>query len=595
MGIIDSSHLEPTASTLNPNPYGFPKYCVMYLVFMGLSLIASMFAARTLHRYNKLITSCVCFTMYLFFVCKSIYSLFRAVILIMMIDQFLAHKSSWLSLDDNHDVGAFRLIGYPSATNPKDQPPYSVKIPLFIGDTALISGTYWMLIMVVELLRLVKTTVDRGVVADMRHIRIYVCTNVSVIIVYIIASFVSFAPSQDVGFYTARFHTLLISSCSAHTIVIVAVTFAIVYLNWMGLKHESVECRVAHKPIYVRLKRIFAIYLGTMLPHVVLGWFLAADPDHTLEYMASIPDLLIATTNVLSSGSGALFAFVLVANQQCVLTWCQVSDGVIQQIQANEAPTDFPVFVNTDIESSSALWGHLGNVMHDAQDLHDNLLRELLVRHHGYEITTAGDAFQLAFHTIGDAVAYCLNVQEKLMVQPWPPAFVESHIPGSETILVPQSMLKRPKTLFHGVRVRMGIHASNSAEGDLVMAVHLVTHRVMYVGLSELIGREVSSIGHGGQIIVTAPVVRWLQSNILNNTPWAQAHPTVLQELGVYHIDDLKIDLGIAHIVPVSLNERVALFAPLDEGISTRSFVAANFTGSNNYELLISPRQSHID
>ncbi|KAF0713772.1 Aste57867_4217 [Aphanomyces stellatus] len=361
----------------------------------------------------------------------------------------------------------------------------------------------------------------------------------------------------------------------------------------MGLKNESVECRVAQKPIYVRLKRIFAIYLVTTLPYVVLGWILTIDPDHTLEYITNIPDPLIATTNVLFAASAALLAFVLVANQQCVLSWCRVSDDVIQQIQANEAPTDFPVFVNTDIESSSALWGHLGNVMHDAQDLHDTLLRELLVRHQGYEITTAGDSFQLAFHTIGDAVAYCLDVQEKLMVQPWPPGFVDCQIPGSATIVSHQSLLKRPKPVFHGVRVRMGIHASNPSEGDLVTEIHPITGRVMYVGLSELIGREVSDIGHGGQIIVTAPIVRWLRSNILNNTPWAKAHPTVLQELeGVYRIDDLKIDLGIAHIVPVSLKERVDLFPPLDEVASRRSFVADNHTGSNYYELLISPRQS---
>ncbi|KAF0713771.1 hypothetical protein As57867_004205, partial [Aphanomyces stellatus] len=376
MGNIND--LEPTASTLNPNPYGFPKYCVTYLFFMAISLVASTLAARTLHRYNKLVTSCVCYTMYSFFVCKSIYSLFRTVILIMMIDQFVAHKSSWLSLDDNHDVGTFRLIGHPSTTDPKDPPPYLVKIPLFIGDAALMSGTYWMLVMVLELLRIVKTTVDRGSVDEKRYIQIYAWTNYFVIVSYLIGSFVSFAPSQEVGFYTTRFQTLLVSSGIAQTIVILAVTVAIVYLNCMGLKNESVECRVAQKPIYVRLKRIFAIYLVTTLPYVVLGWILTIDPDHTLEYITNIPDPLIATTNVLFAASAALLAFVLVANQQCVLSWCRVSDDVIQQIQANEAPTDFPVFVNTDIESSSALWGHLGNVMHDAQDLHDTLLRELL-------------------------------------------------------------------------------------------------------------------------------------------------------------------------------------------------------------------------
>ncbi|RHY17696.1 hypothetical protein DYB32_010480, partial [Aphanomyces invadans] len=87
---------------------------------------------------------------------------------------------------------------------------------------------------------------------------------------------------------------------------------------------------------------------------------------------------------------------------------------------------------------------------------------------------------------------------------------------------------------FHGVRVRMGIHASTPAEGELVNQVHPVTGRTMYVGLSELIGREVSEIGCGGQIVVTAPIVRWLRANRTNNTPWAKAHPLVLRELGVH-------------------------------------------------------------
>ncbi|RHZ39527.1 hypothetical protein DYB31_006576, partial [Aphanomyces astaci] len=327
------------------------------------------------------------------------------------------------------------------------------------------------------------------------------------------------------------------------------------------------------------------IYVLTALPYAAIGWVLALHPASVITFLADIPNEILALSNMLFFAAPIALAFVLVANQQCMLSWCMVSDDVIQQIQANEAPTDFPVFVNTDIESSSALWGALGSVMHDAQDIHDNLLRTLLVPHHGYEITTAGDAFQLAFHNIADAVAYCLDVQEQLLQQEWPPAFVDCHMPGSATIMAQQSLLKRQKMVFHGVRVRMGIHASNPAEGDLVNHVHPVTGRMMYVGLSELIGREVSDIGHGGQIIVTAPIVRWLRANVLNATPWAKAHPLVLLELGVYRIEDLKIDLGIAQVVPLDLRARAGMFPPLENLNRIRR-------PSNNYELLISPKAS---
>ncbi|RHZ24894.1 hypothetical protein DYB37_013603, partial [Aphanomyces astaci] len=229
------------------------------------------------------------------------------------------------------------------------------------------------------------------------------------------------------------------------------------------------------------------------------------------------------------------------------------------------------------------------NVMLDAQDIHDDLLRTLLVPHHGYEITTAGDSFQLAFHNIADAVAYCLDVQEQLLLQPWPPAFVDCQMPGSATITTQLSLLQRPKTVFHGVRVRMGIHASNPAEGPLVSQVHPVTSRMAYVGLSELIGREVSAIGRGGQIIVTAPIVRWLRASTANNAAWTKTHPIVLQELGVHRVPDLKIDLGIAQVLPVSLKGRLALIPPPSK-VQTMLTYCPRL--SNNYDLLISPMET---
>ncbi|ETV81687.1 hypothetical protein, variant 4 [Aphanomyces astaci] len=433
---------------------------------------------------------------------------------------------------------------------------------------------------------------DRGATAEKRMLYFYLYFNFWAVATYFTAQLIVSSNQGESGrtilestgeaFYSERFEAVLITAASVQSLVLTAVSFAVFYLNRTGLNLESVECRVVQSPLYKRLKRILVVYVACTVPYLTFSWVVVAK---AYGYMNIVPDELTILSTALYAVSGFALAFVLVANQQCMLSWCMVSDDVIQQIQANEPPTDFPVFVNTDIESSSALWGALGSVMHDAQDIHDNLLRTLLVPHHGYEITTAGDAFQLAFHNIADAVAYCLDVQEQLLQQEWPPAFVDCHMPGSATIMAQQSLLKRQKMVFHGVRVRMGIHASNPAEGDLVNHVHPVTGRMMYVGLSELIGREVSDIGHGGQIIVTAPIVRWLRANVLNATPWAKAHPLVLLELGVYRIEDLKIDLGIAQVVPLDLRARAGMFPPLENLNRIRR-------PSNNYELLISPKAS---
>ena len=42
--------------------------------------------------------------------------------------------------------------------------------------------------------------------------------------------------------------------------------------------------------------------------------------------------------------------------------------------------------------------------MQRALDTHDTVLRELLARYYGYEVTTEGDSFTMAFHDPVDAV-----------------------------------------------------------------------------------------------------------------------------------------------------------------------------------------------
>jgi class 3 adenylate cyclase len=46
-----------------------------------------------------------------------------------------------------------------------------------------------------------------------------------------------------------------------------------------------------------------------------------------------------------------------------------------------------------------------------AVDLHDKVLRQYLADFAGYEVTTEGDAFLVAFHHPAEAVGYCLTVQ----------------------------------------------------------------------------------------------------------------------------------------------------------------------------------------
>lgn len=96
--------------------------------------------------------------------------------------------------------------------------------------------------------------------------------------------------------------------------------------------------------------------------------------------------------------------------------------------------------------------------MQQATHIHDNIMRGLLPAYRGYEITTAGDSFQLAFHTIQEAVEYCLDTQIQLLNAKWPKE-LHGLVPATRKVRV------GTKTIFRGLRVRMGIHDAVGSEG----------------------------------------------------------------------------------------------------------------------------------
>lgn len=239
------------------------------------------------------------------------------------------------------------------------------------------------------------------------------------------------------------------------------------------------------------------------------------------QYDLVIPTPVIGISTILFTNSGTALSVVMGCSQECVVRACGrfMPDEYVREFYANmdnysysaaPPPIDKPVFVFTDIEASTQLWTEDANVMRAALELHDDLIRSALARHDGYEITTAGDAFQLAFHSIKDAVEYCFDVQLSLLATNWPKKLHD---------LVPATKRKRSKTnklVFNGLRVRMGIHDSAQElehGGVLITNRHPVTGKVTYTGLSEVIASEVGDVGVGGQICVTRGVARWLAVN----------------------------------------------------------------------------------
>ena len=51
-------------------------------------------------------------------------------------------------------------------------------------------------------------------------------------------------------------------------------------------------------------------------------------------------------------------------------------------------------------------------MMDKATDVHDHIVRTQMAHFNGYEISTEGDAFTIAFHDAADAVAWSIATQQ---------------------------------------------------------------------------------------------------------------------------------------------------------------------------------------
>lgn len=131
-------------------------------------------------------------------------------------------------------------------------------------------------------------------------------------------------------------------------------------------------------------------------------------------------------------------------------------------------PSGTLTFLFTDVEGSTKWWALDATAMSASLKLHDEIVRSAIEDHDGYVFTTAGDAFCAAFARASQAVSAATEAQRRLASASWP-----------------------GPTL----RVRMGLHLGEAEEraGD-------------YFGPVVNTAARVESAGHGGQVLITAPV-----------------------------------------------------------------------------------------
>ena len=153
-------------------------------------------------------------------------------------------------------------------------------------------------------------------------------------------------------------------------------------------------------------------------------------------------------------------------------------------------------FLFTDIEGSTQLLRAHRNDYASILEDHHRILRDAFSAYGGREVDNQGDSFFVAFPRAKDAVLAAATAQRRLAGHTWP---------GGAT-----------------VRVRMGIH---TGEADLAAD--------RYVGMSVHRAARISSVGHGGQVLVSPTTAGHLEDE--DDLPGV-----ALRDLGEHRLKDIS-------------------------------------------------------
>jgi predicted ATPase/class 3 adenylate cyclase len=157
-------------------------------------------------------------------------------------------------------------------------------------------------------------------------------------------------------------------------------------------------------------------------------------------------------------------------------------------------PTGRVTLLFTDIEGSTRHLDRLGGQYADALADHHQLLRRVFWLHAGHEVSTAGDAFFVAFARPDDAVAAAADAQRTLAAHAWP---------GGLPIMVRIGVHAGAPTLWHDDYVGMDVHRC----------------------------ARVCAAAHGGQVLLTQSTVSAMSG--------ALPEGLAIGDLGAHRLKDL--------------------------------------------------------
>ncbi|GIM05292.1 hypothetical protein Vretimale_9750, partial [Volvox reticuliferus] len=123
---------------------------------------------------------------------------------------------------------------------------------------------------------------------------------------------------------------------------------------------------------------------------------------------------------IISSG-----CTVLALSVATVVIWWMLRNRRLKAVRP-PGPGPATTLVVSDIQNSTLLWEVLpSGVMDLCLGIHHSIIRKHLAETRGYELSTEGDAFAVAFHCPSDALAFAMDTQVALLHADWPPSLLE--------------------------------------------------------------------------------------------------------------------------------------------------------------------------
>lgn len=131
------------------------------------------------------------------------------------------------------------------------------------------------------------------------------------------------------------------------------------------------------------------------------------------------------------------------------------SSSLQNYVEKVQPPVGQVTFVFTSVCNTAQLWDHDPHVMMRSLILHNEIMRDLVQKHSGYEVKSNGDSFLFAFADPINATNFCLSAQSALLDAEWSDILLKHSCAAVQKG-------QNGEIVFRGLAVNMGIHTTNA-------------------------------------------------------------------------------------------------------------------------------------